>query len=96
MQRVPLLCFLTDVTLATQILQHLKKQWETRRHLELIISPGVQGRGSDKAEVHPQAAMYPRAGQANECPIRHGGPGGVLGRAVEADLQTGNSSCVMP
>lgn len=92
--------FLTDVTLAIQLIgcygsSEKKQQWETSRHLELVISPGVQCRGSDKAEVHPQAAMHPRACQADESPIRHRGPGGVLGRAVKADLQIGNSSCVM-
>ena len=40
----------------------------------------------DEAQVHAQAAVDAGAGEADEHPIGHAGPGGVLGRAVKADL----------
>lgn len=40
----------------------------------------------DEADVHAQAAVDARAGEADEDAIGDRGPGWVLGRAVEADL----------
>lgn len=43
-------------------------------------------RAPHKAEVHTQAAVDARTGQADEDAIRHGCPGRVFARAIEADL----------
>ncbi len=42
-----------------------------------------------KTQVHAQAAVNAGTVEADEDAIRHRGPSRVLGRAIEADLQSG-------
>ena len=53
--------------------------------------PGARARpveeaAPDKAQVHAEAAVHARAGQADIHAVRHGRPGWILRRAVKADL----------
>lgn len=51
----------------------------------------VQIGGAHERQVHAQAAMHCRAINANEDAIGDGGPGGILGVAVEAGLWRNHS-----
>mmetsp|Transcript_18810 Transcript_18810/g.48295 ORF Transcript_18810/g.48295 Transcript_18810/m.48295 type:complete len:345 (-) Transcript_18810:3-1037(-) len=53
---------------------------------QLVLRPRVQRGGPHKADVHAQAAVHARAGQADVDAVWDGGPRGVLCRAVKADL----------
>ena len=56
----------------------------------LPVPVGVEVGRADEGQVDPQTAVDAATVNADEDPVRDGGPGGVFGPAVVADLVAGH------